>query len=295
MRFHKAHYNIINIIIIMLAFLFLGNLILKNEDIFYSISSFNKKIGIIIIIEIIIFCMIHILKLIRFYLILLEEKLEFKRFIRIYIKTVFINITLPLKSGELFRFYCYSNETGNYKIGFLSILVERFLDTCALLLFILPFEMIFMHKLSSITLILLLFVVLGVIIYNIFYPIYKYINKFLILNVTSKKSIKALEIIEKQCEWYLYVKKLIKGRFLLIFSLSFLAWTLEYIFVYLISNALKVQFSLQTFNSYINSGFLGKSDKILSLYTILGAIVFGITTLIVYSINLKNRRNGNVK
>lgn len=295
MRFHKAHYNIINIIIIMLAFLFLGNLILKNEDIFYSISSFNKKIGIIIIIEIIIFCMIHILKLIRFYLILLEEKLEFKRFIRIYIKTVFINITLPLKSGELFRFYCYSNETGNYKIGFLSILVERFLDTCALLLFILPFEMIFMHKLSSITLILLLFVVLGVIIYNIFYPIYKYINKFLILNVTSKKSIKALEIIEKQCEWYLYVKKLIKGRFLLIFSISFLAWTLEYIFVYLISNALKVQFSLQTFNSYINSGFLGKSDKILSLYTILGAIVFGITTLIVYSINLKNRRSGNVK
>lgn len=294
MKSKKANYNIINIIVIGLTFLFLANLILKNKDVIMNISPVNNKIGILIV-GVIIFCGIHILKLLRFYLILLEEKLDFKRFIRIYIKTAFVNITLPLKGGEIFRFYCYSNETNNYKIGLLSILVERFLDTCALLVFILPLEIYFKHQLSYITLFLLIFVLLGFIIYNIFYPIYKYINRFLILNVVSKKSLKVLEILEKQNEWYLYVKKLIKGRFSLVFLLSFLAWTLEYIFVYFVSRVLELQFSLQTFNIYINSGFFGKSDKVLSIYTVLGAIVFGITMLSVYAMSFKKRGHRDVK
>ena len=196
---------------------------------------------------------------------------------------------------EIFRFYCYSNETNNYKIGLLSILVERFFDTCALLLFIFPFEILFTHQVSSITLFLVLFVFLGFIIYNVFYPVYKYINKFFILNVTSKKSLMVLEILEKQNEWYLYIKKLVKGRFSLVFLLSFLAWSLEYIFVYFVSIGLESKFYLQTFNIYINSGFFGKPNTVLSIYTLLGAVVFGITMLIAYSISFKKRRGSDVK
>lgn len=294
MRWKKTYYNIINIIVIGVAFLFLGNLVLNNMDIIDSISSINNKI-VVLMIGITLFFVIHILKLIRFYLILLEEKLDFKRFVRIYIKTAFVNIVLPLKSGEIFRFYCYSNETNNYKIGLLSILVERFFDTCALLLFIFPLEILVTHQVSSIAVILLLFVLLGFVIYNVFYPIYKYINKFFILNVTSKKSLMILEVLEKQNEWYLYIKKLVKGRFSLVFLLSFLAWTLEYIFVYFISTGLEAKFSLKTFNIYINSGFLGKPNTVLSIYTVLGALVFGITMMIVYSINFKKRRDSDVK
>lgn len=294
MKLKKAIYKIANIILIGLAFLFLANLILKNNDLIINIFAINNKI-VILIVGVLIFCGIHILKLLRFYLILLEEKLDFKRFIRIYIKTAFVNITLPLKSGEIFRFYCYSNETNNYKIGFLSILVERFLDTCALLLFILPYEIFCRHQLSRITIILFIFILLGFVVYNVFYPIYKYINRFLILNVTSKKSLKVLKLLEKQNEWYLYSKKLIKGRFTLVFLLSFLAWALEYLFTYFVSKALELQFSLQTFNIYIDSGFLGKPDKVLSIYTLLGAVVFGIVMLIVYAINLKNRGDNSVK
>ncbi|WP_236895911.1 lysylphosphatidylglycerol synthase domain-containing protein [Clostridium beijerinckii] len=290
----KVQYNIINIIVIVLAFLFLGNLMLKNKDIISSFSTINTKIEIVIVGSIT-FCVIHILKMLRFYLILLEEKLELKRFIRIYIKTAFVNITLPVKSGELFRFYCYSNETNNYKIGLLSILVERFFDTCALLLFLLPFEMFFRNKLSYITLSLLVFVIIVFIIYNVFNPIYEYVNRFFILNINSKKSLKVLEILENQNEWYLYTKKLIKGRFSLIFFLSFLAWTLEYFFVYFISKALELQFTLDTFNTYINSVFRGIVDKVLGIYTVLGAIVFGITMLGVYAISFKKRGNSSVK
>jgi hypothetical protein len=266
----------------------------KNKESILSIHFIDNKIGILIV-GIIVFCIIHILKMLRFYLILLEEKLEFKRFIRIYIKTTFVNITLPIKSGEIFRFYCYSNETNNYKIGLLSILVERFLDTCALLLFILPFEIFNKNELSNITLFLLFFVVLGFGIYNIFYPIYKYLNKFLILNVESYKSLKVLEILEKQNEWFLYTKKLIKGRFLLIFLLSFLAWTLEYFFVYTIVRALGLPFSTETFNIYINSTFSGSIYSVLGIYTLLGAIVFGITMLAAYAININKRRKSCVE
>ncbi|MVX62871.1 hypothetical protein GKZ28_04030 [Clostridium chromiireducens] len=290
MKSNKVYYNTINIIAIILAFLFLGNLVFKNKESIISVYYINNKAGILVA-GAITFCGIHILKILRFYLILLEEKLEFKRFIRIYIKTAFINITLPVKIGEIFRFYCYSNETNNYKVGLLSILLERFLDTCALLFFMLPFEILFRHQLSYVTLFLVIFIIIVFVIYNVFNPIYKSVNKFLILNVESNKSLKVLEVLEKQNEWYLYTKKLIKGRFLLIFFISFLAWALEYFFVYCVAMAVEFPFSIETFNTYINSAFIGRIDKALGIYTVLVAIVFGITMLIVYTINLRNRRN----
>lgn len=292
MNSKKVRYNIINILILLLAFLCLGNTLLNNKEIFTSIYYSEKKIVILILVEVTIFLIIHILKLLRFYLILLEEKLNFRRFIRIYIKTTFVNIVLPLKSGEIFRIYCYSNETNNYKIGLLSVLIERFLDICALLVFVLPVEMFFYGRLSFITLFLLMLLLLAVIVYRTFYSIYKYMNRFFILNVASKKSLKVLETLEKQNEWYSYTKNLIEGRFLIVFFLSFIAWSLEYIFVYLVVIEVGEKFVVETFNNYIYAVFLGRSNNIASVYTVIGVVVFGIITMVTYVKSLKNRREG---
>lgn len=288
MKYKSRWYCIINIVIISLSFLLLANIVLKNKNLLVNFSKINNKL-IFFAVGITIFIIIHIFKLVRFYLILLEEKLEFRRFIRIYIKTTFINIMLPLKTGEVFRFYCYSNETNNYKIGFLSIVVERFFDTCALLIFTLPLEAILNKRLTRLNVLLLVFIIVGFIIYNIFYPIYKCINRFFILNIKSSKSIGVLNVLEQLNEWYLYSKKLIQGRFSIIFLLSFLAWTLEYIFVDFISKGLGINFSLQLFNAYINSAFIGGSNEILMIYTILGAVVMGLVMLVVYSVGLKKK------
>lgn len=286
MRYKIKCYEFINIAVIILSFLFFCNLILENKDTVNDISFTGYKIWIWILV-VIIFCIIHSIKLIRFYLILLEEKLNFKRFVRVYIKTTFVNIVLPFKSGEIFRFYCYSKEISNYKMGFMSILVERFLDTCALLLFILPFEILISKRLSNLTYLLLVFVILGFIIYSIFPPTYKYINKLLILNIKSKKSLKILECLEYTNEWYAYIKKLINGRFLLVFFLSFSAWIMEYLFVFLLLKVLDMKFLLQKFNIYINSAFTARTDEILQIYTLIGAAVFGMIMLIIYAISFK--------
>ena len=288
MKNNTKIYKIINIIVILISFVFLGKIMFENGAVAISFFLKSNKVWSIIIV-IIIFCLIHIIKLIRFYFILLEEKLELKRFVRIYIKTTFVNIVLPFKIGEVFRFYCYSNETNNYKIGFTR--VERFLDTCALLLLILPFTIFVDKSILSVIYVFVIFVILGFIIYNMFYPMYNYINTFLILNTTSRKSLKILKVLEDANEWYIYMKKLIKGRFKLVFLLSLLAWIMEYLFVYILSTILGVKFLLETFNIYIISAFLGREDNLLQMYKLIGAATFGAIMLIAYAKSFKRGEN----
>ncbi len=284
MKTKKVNYKIINIIFIILAFLFFINSILHSN----LVVDYFKNIDIVLFsITIILFVCIHILKILRLYVILLEEKISIKRFIRIYIKTTFVNIALPLKMGELFRFYSYSEETKNYKIGFFAIIVERFLDTCALLLFIMPIQAFYLKKISIISILLIMFIVCGFVSYNIFDPIYRYINKFLILNSKSRKSLKILKFLEESNCCYVDCKRLIQGRFLLVFCLSFFAWSLEYIFVYGAAKMLKKKCSLEIFNTYINSAFNGQFNIIYTFYTLMGLISFGIILFVIYIKRIK--------
>ena len=59
---------------------------------------------------ILIFLIIHILKVFKIYLILLEEKIPLRVMARLYIKTTFVSTVLPYKTGELFKMYTYGNE-----------------------------------------------------------------------------------------------------------------------------------------------------------------------------------------
>ena len=54
-----------------------------------------------LIILIILFLVLHVLKFIRIYFILLEEKIPLGRIIKIYIKSTFVSIVLPFKIGAV--------------------------------------------------------------------------------------------------------------------------------------------------------------------------------------------------
>ena len=126
------------------------------------------------------FLVLHMAKLLRFYLVLMEQRIEFKRFVRVYIKTTFVNFLLPFKSGELFRIYCFAHETQNVRMGFISVILDRIFDTCVLLLFLLPYDFLVAGSVSPVTILLGFIVVLVLSGGAFLYFSYSYLNRFLL-------------------------------------------------------------------------------------------------------------------
>ena len=71
------------------------------------------------------FILVHLAKMLRLYLVLMEHKIRLGRFILLYLKTTLVNLIIPFKLGELYRIFCISRETKHWQVGVLSILVNR--------------------------------------------------------------------------------------------------------------------------------------------------------------------------
>lgn len=291
MKGKKKIYNLVNVIFLLGAFVSLNNVFIFEFDNSYKTLNFN--IIVLAVFFISFFMLVHTIKLFRFYLILIDENIKIERFIKIYIKTTFVNILLPFKLGEIFRFYCYTNETSNYKVGVLSILVERFFDTLVLVTLLIPIEFYTMHKLSISTFILLTFIIALSYAYATFKGLYDYMNHFFIFNVASNKSIGGLKVLERLHEWYQYIRKLVAKRTVFIFGLSLLAWMTELSMFYFLSMLLHKTFTLETFSGYLNAALIGGKSSLLTMYQMGASALFAIILIFVY-IPTKKRRVQNV-
>lgn len=236
------------------------------------------------------FLFVHLAKMMRFYLILMEQKIKFLRFIKVYMKITFVNLALPFKFGEIFRIYCYSKETKDAKIGILSVVVDRFIDISALLVLLIPYDIIVNGRISPVTLLLSIFAALVLFLYRIFLPTYHYLNQYLIMNTNSKGSIRCLHLIEGGKTWYDYIKRLLKGRSSLIFIFSCLGWMAEFGVLMCIQAILQRDFGISGFVAYINSIFGVGETQLLNIYTSVSCIILAIVTVSVYGISFYKRR-----
>ena len=69
-----------------------------------------------------VFFLVHIAKMSRMYLVLLEQKIPFRRLLWTYLKTTFVNLVIPFKMGECYRIYCYAKDTKVFQIGLFSVI-----------------------------------------------------------------------------------------------------------------------------------------------------------------------------
>ncbi len=227
---------------------------------------------------------LHFLKMSRLFFIMLEQKIRPVRFIQIYARTAFVNFLIPYKLGEIYRFYCLADATKNPQIGLLSVLIDRFFDTCALLFFLVPLELTYMGSFSFITVLLIVFLIICVMAFAAFPPLYNYLNKFLILNTTSKSSARALVALEDLRRWYLYLRSLLKGRVLIIILLSGIAWLVEYFALVVLSRAMGLSFIFKDFTNYIHSIFYLGIEQISSIYIISSAVILGVIAVVFFVI-----------
>lgn len=255
------------------------------------------------------FVLVHFAKMFRLYLVLMEHKIPFGRFVLLYLKTTLVNFIIPFKIGEVYRFYCISRETKHWQVGILSILVDRFFDILALCAVLIPCDILIARNrvkmmqltdgmpdrpflpvgvLSDITLLFLAILILIAVCYITVLPTYRYLNRYLIKEKSSQRSLAALKGLDVVKQWYDFTQNLISGRFALIFLFSFVGWIFEIGTLTVLAKYLTKPFRIADFETYIQAIFgMGTSDllKPYTLYSVILMAVFTLVALIIYIAN----------
>lgn len=278
---NRIIYNIINTIFLVLAIFMLN----YNNIFQFQFNILNIFICIILII------IIHSLKFVKIYLLLMEEKIPIRRFVKIYIKTTFVSIVLPYKSGEVYKMYSYAYETNNLTKGIVSVLIEKFYDALILCILFIIFAIFNIHQMSFLGWILLSFILFCIIIYLLFPSTYHYLNKFLIASKQSKINNKVLYLLEKINSVYERIKNMLEGRQLLLFGLSAAYWFMEVIFMYVVGLFNRISIQWENIFSYINDAFLGQTNILFNNYVCMCSILFLGLILVIYVVKLSKEVN----
>ncbi len=237
----------------------------------------------------------HIFKFTRFWLVLMEEKaLSFFDILFLYVRTTFVNLIIPFKLGELYRVAAVKHMSGSYKTGVLLVVIDRFFDTLALLALTLPFEVLFLKEADPVLGLLFACLILLFMCYLFFVPSFRYMNKYLITSRRSKRAMVLLDVIDKANEWYLYLRKLIRGRSPLVFLASLFGWGMEFAALKLFAGNLRIPFDIDAFIRYINSLLSGGANSIGKAYNTMGAVVFAVLTVVFILSALSRKRNTGV-
>lgn len=236
------------------------------------------------------FLAVHAAKMIRLYLVLMEHKIGFGRFLLLYCKTTFVNLLIPFKAGEIYRIFAIGRDTGVWQVGILSVLIDRFFDIAALLLVLLPLDLVFFGEISLITWIFLGIILMIACIYLSIEPTYRYLNKYIIKEKSSGRSMAVLKGLDVVNDWYEFTKNLVQGRFALIFLASFAGWIFEILALKALAGFLAVPFGIGSFSEYIRSLFMAGESSIARTYTLVGAGVFLLFSIVGQAVHMVRKR-----
>lgn len=237
----------------------------------------------------ILFVLVHLAKMARLYLIVIDEGIPLKKFLFCYFLTTLVNLMVPYKLGEFFRLFVFSKVTKSLRIGVLSVVLDRFFDTVALVLILLPYELLTGGKVTNSTLALAAFVVVAVFVYLSCFPCYRYLNRYIIMNRSSKRAISGLKFIERIRTEYDYVKSLIDGRSALLVIFSFAAWLLECGILHLFALISGEQGA--DFSAYIGAIFSFGQSELMRTYITFGIAVMGMATSVSVIMILASRND----
>lgn len=236
--------------------------------------------------------LVHLCKMLRLYLVLMEHKIGFGKFIRLYFRTTFVNLIIPFKIGELYRFYSISSVTKLWQVGILSVFLDRFFDIVALVLVLLPFDLIVHGRLTMVTFVLLVGIIVFAVVYLCIMPSCQYLNHYIIRNKTSKRAMVALKGLDVIKAWYDFTKNLITGRFALIILASLTGWIVEVGVLKLFALYLRIPFGVGDFSEYIRAIFTGETNMLLRSYTMFGAVIMLAATVISYLVYFVRHKSG---
>ena len=213
-------YSVLNILVLLLAAIVF---VFKYADLEIFRSASARQIFIVTMSVV----LVHIVKASRFYLALYGQNITPSVYIKTYCKVTPISLLFPYKIGELFRMYCYGRTIGNMLRGIIIVLLDRFIDTAALLTILVAMLIWEGGRLTALVYILIAFILLLLFIFFAFPATYLYWKKYLLradATVAKNKMLRTLAYLNRI---YREVENVIKGRGGLLYLLSIIAWAIE--------------------------------------------------------------------
>ena len=171
--------------------------------------------------------LVHIIKMGRLYLALYGSKVNFASHIKTYCKTTPISIIFPFKSGEFFKMYCYGKLVKNGLKGIIVVLFDRFIDTAALITTIFLVQLFWGGVVTSFIYVLLFFLITVIVIYFVYPDVYRFWKLCLLKANSSENKLAILKILEMVDAVYREIENTSKGRGIILYILSLIAWGIE--------------------------------------------------------------------
>jgi len=171
--------------------------------------------------------LVHVLKALRLYLALYGSDVRFPEFIKTYCRVTPVSMVFPFKLGEFFRMYCYGTLMRNALKGVIIILLDRFMDTMALVTTALLIWTLNGGQVTSLVSILLVFLAAVLIVYHVWPEIYKFWKTYLLKAKASENRLALLNFLEKLHLLYWEVENMVRGRGIILYIMSMVAWGVE--------------------------------------------------------------------
>lgn len=285
--FRKSTYCIVNVMVLSIA---LGIFVYE----FFSIRQIRSDLSQMYMLYVLFtVLMVYSVKCIRLYLVIYGygSVLSRKNHLRQFVKTVPVNILLPLKTGDIFRCYCYGYALGSFMNSLIFILLDRFSDTLALITLIILVNVVTGNSFSMVFYLLLIFVVSVIVVYFIFPPVYDYWNRFFIEREASASRLRLLGSLEKMNDVYAKLKDIVQSRGAALYFLSLTAWIMEGTGFYFISSAYRREITALDLEYYLESALGLSSSDFQRTFVFVSAVVsLSVYVLLVLSRWMKRRR-----
>lgn len=216
---HRKRYLAINLAVLLLALAVLahaydGRLVLSLRA--QELSAFFATA-----------CAVFGLKLVRLYLVFVNTGLRFRTHALQFFKTLLVSLVLPFKLGDVFRVYCYGTHIGNFLRSFMAVLLDRFVDTLALVCILLALVVFRSAALPWLLYVLGAFLLVVMLCYAAFPSLYAYWSEYLLRSRATMQRLRYLRFLQQTNVLYQEFRSVVQGRLLLLFLLSMLAWTAE--------------------------------------------------------------------
>lgn len=221
--------------------------------------------------------LVHTIKAFRLYFEIYGTGCTFDVSIKTYCKVTPVSIVLPFKVGELFRMYCYGRQLNSTLKGIIIILLDRFMDTLAVVTIMALIWLFNSGKLSVFVYVLLIFLVFIVLLYSVFPGVYNFWKKYFLKVKASEHKIQVLKLLE--AFWVLYeeIAKIVKGRGIILYFLSLIAWMIEIGSVIITGNMSMSSEAGTKISAYLTSAMNGKGLPVLDqfvFFSVIGLVIF---------------------
>lgn len=170
---------------------------------------------------------VHILKLCRLYFILYGNDAKLLPYLENYFITATVSIAFPIKTGEFFRMYCYGNQIGSALKGIIVILLDRFMDTAALLTMIVLIWIWNAGNITAFAYFLAIFLITSLLLFLVFPGIHQFWKRYLLCAKATEHRLQCLKVLEILHALYCTIETAVKGRGIILYLLSFIAWGIE--------------------------------------------------------------------